>query len=87
MQGFILTNKLKEHERAQRAVTDAMAEAADAVLDTQRAQDKLAKSTAAVTKAQQAFDEALRGYGADSEQRRKAQDELGESQRELETSG
>ena len=82
-----VTNKIKEHERAQRAVTDAMSDAADAVLDTQRAQDKLAKSTAAVTKAQQALDEALRGYGADSEQGRKAQDQLGESQRELETSG
>lgn len=82
-----VTNKIKAHEKAQRAVTEAMSDAADAVLETQRAQDKLAKSTAVVTKAQLAFDEAVRGYGANSKQGRKAQDELGEAQRDLETSG
>ena len=82
-----VTNKINAHKKAQLAVTEAMADAADAVLETQRAQDKLAKSTALVTKAQLAFDEAVRGYGADSKQGRKAQDQLGESQRDLETSG
>ena len=82
-----VTNKINAHKKAQDAVTEAMAEAADAVIETQRAQDKLAKSTAVVTKAQIAFDEAVRGYGANSKQGRKAQDELGESQRDLETSG
>jgi hypothetical protein len=77
----------RDHEKAQRAVTNAMSDAADAVLDTQKAQDKLAKSSALVTKAQLAFDEAVRGYGANSKQGRKASDQLGESQRELETSG
>jgi len=80
-------NKTREHKRAQDAVRKAMSEAADAVLDTQRAQEKLAVVTTKVTEAQRALDEAVNGYGANNKKTRTAQDAYEESQRNLETSG
>jgi outer membrane protein TolC len=60
----------------------AMSDAADAVLGYTTSARQVGKVNNAVTKAQRALDEAVRGYGANSKQGRKAQDQLGESQRE-----
>lgn len=80
-------NRTRDHKKAQDAVTQAMSDAADAVLDTQKAQERLASATGKVVLAQKALDEAVNGFGANSKQGKNAQDKLEESQRNLETSG
>ena len=82
-----VTNKTKAHEKAQQSVTRAMADAANAVLATQKAQDKLAGATDKVAAAQRALDEAVRGYGAGSTQGMSAAERLQLSQEDLERAG
>lgn len=82
-----VTNKTNAHRKAQESVTRAMADAAGAVLTTQKAHDKLAGATDKVAAAQRALDEAVRGYGAGSMQGKSAAERLQLSQEDLEGAG
>lgn len=82
-----VTNKTNAHRKAQESVTRAMADAAGAVLTTQKAHEKLAGATDKVAAAQRALDEAVRGYGAGSMQGKSAAERLQLSQEDLEGAG
>ena len=55
--------------------------------DTAKAQNNLTKATKGTKKAQDAFDAAVKGYGANSKQGKKSQRDLTEAQRDAEKAG